>query len=289
MWTPPQPSSSLLSSSPAPVRCPHPCCGATKNSKSTLQEFGNFQSQLDVDDIFVDISHETISFNTIRHYETDPNTGLLVNTYEQPVNGYHFYSQIRNEDERLYVKQMTGETDLNQMYYILQKFKESLLFKPNRVCNYTSKLINICVLYLVLESHGIPVRGNYLSYVDTNIISFMIDCIVRSRILSHWKHNPCTKQLISDLITNYNKNNMLVTVCKFETARERAQFLCDQIKQHGNFTKSISYSEYEKLIKRFENRIHDQMYYNFDKMFLMSLIELPSFTAIIDTAAMSYV
>lgn len=258
-----------------------------KTILSTLQEFGSFQSQLDVDDIFVDVSHETISFNTIRQYETDPNTGLLINVRERSMNGYHFYSQVPTDEERMYIRHATNETDLNQMYFILQKFKESLLFKPNRVCNYTSKLINICVMYLVLESHGVPVRGNYLSYVDTNIISFMIDCIARSRVLSHWKHNPCTRQLISDLIANYHKNNMLVAVCKLETARDRAQFLCDQIKQHGNFGKTVSYAEYEKLLKRYETRINDKTYYNFDKMFLMSLLELPSFTAIINTAAIS--
>lgn len=252
---------------------------------STLQEFGSFQSQLDVDDVFVDISHETVSFNTIRYYENDPKTGLLINTVERETNGHSFYSQVFSDEEKMHIREMNRETDLNQMYFILQKFKESLLFKPNRVCNYTSKLINICILYLVLESHSIPVRGNYLMYVDTNIISFMIDCIARSRVLGHWKHNPCTRQLIADIVTNYHKNNMLVAVCKLDTARDRAQFLCDQIKQHGNLTKAISYAEYEKLIKRYVIKVDGVSYYSFDKMFLMNLVELPSFTAIIDTAA----
>lgn len=252
---------------------------------STLQEFGSFQSQLDVDDIFVDVSHETVSFNTIRQYKNDIMTGLLIEATEREVDGYHFYSQVPTDEEKMYIREITNETDLNQMYFILQKFKDSLLFKPNRVCNYTSKLINICIMYLVLESHAIPIRGNYLSYVDTNIISFMIDCIARSRVLGHWKHNPCTRQLICDLVANYHKNNMLVSVCKLETARERAQFLCEQIKQHGNLSKTISYAEYEKLIKRYVIKVNDTMYYSFDKMFLMNLVELPSFTTIIDTAA----
>lgn len=252
---------------------------------STLQDFGTFQSQLDVDDIFVDVSHETVSFNTIRQYENDSMTGLLIESTEREVHGYHFYSQVPTDEERMYIREITKETDLNQMYFILQKFKDTLLFKPNRVCNYTSKLINICIMYLVLESHAIPVRGNYLSYVDTNIISFMIDCIARSRVLGHWKHNPCTRQLICDLVANYHKNNMLVSVCKLETARERAQFLCERIKQNGNLSKTISYAEYEKLINRYVIKVDDTAYYSFDKMFLMNLVELPSFTTIIDTAA----
>lgn len=251
---------------------------------SSIQLFGNFQSLFEVDDEFVDISHETISFNTIRQYKNDDMTGLLLESKEHVVNGYHFYSQVPTNEEKMHIRELTMETDLNQMYFILQKFKDSLLFKPNRVCNYTSKIISICILYLVLESHAIPVRGHYLYYADTNIISFMIDCIIRSRVLSHWKNNPCTRQLINDLMTNYNKINLLVSVCRFDTARERAQFLCEQIKRRSNVSKALSYNEYEQLIKRYVTKIDNVSYYNFDKIFLLSLVELPSFMTIIDTA-----
>lgn len=254
-----------------------------------LMSVNNMQQQFDVDDEFVNVGCESISLDPVRVYVNDPETGLLVSCTEQTVDGVSFYSQLgANDAEKIRLRQYTNETDLNQIYFILNRLTDSLLFKQNRLCCNYAKLINICLLYMLLLRYAIPVRGNHINYNRLNLLAFIVDCFIRGRILSHWQLGSCTKQLLTDLITNYAKENPMVGMCRLDNPRDRAQYILHTMQtttdtSTANIVKCLSYDEYDKILEesKWLNQTTGKQYYNLDHTFISKFVQMHGFNMLL--------
>jgi len=259
-----------------------------KNTEKILDAFALFSkihSDMDLDDSFVDITYESITFDPIRVYENDPETNLLISAKETTINGISFYSQLGVENEmlKLEIRKQTNEDDLNQMYYTLEKFKESMLFQRTRICNNSSKLFNMCILFLAIQTNSTPISGRYLANLYTNTISYMFDILLRSRIIQYWYKYPCTRQLLADLVKNYSKTNPMVNICKFNNAKDRANFVIKHIRDSKEcvLLKNISYSFYEKFLNESTMVIAGETFYNFNETYLRNMLQQQSFEFLI--------
>lgn len=120
--------------------------------------FGDLGRSIYVDDTCIDASTEAITFHTIRVYENGK-TGLLLRHAHTTWHGLSFYSQFgNNEPLKARVRLEMNETDLNQMYYILECFEKSPLFHKTRVCNHTVRVTNLCLFYLSLIDNSQPIE-----------------------------------------------------------------------------------------------------------------------------------
>lgn len=262
---------------------------SNKQSKDTEQmlkcvtTFGDLGRSIDVDDTFIDASTEGITFDPIRVYENDK-TGLLVGHTHTTWHGLSFYSQLGDDEPlKARVRQEMNETDLNQMYYMLECFEKSLLFHKTRVCNHTVKLTNLCLFYLTLIDNSRPIENMCDTDLKNNIMGYLIDVVVRSRVITKWRLNPCSKNLILDMVRNYNDQNHMVMMCKLETPRERAAYILKALSESPETHKAVanlSYSEYEKVLEQSAYTINDSRYYVFKSKFIHDIVATQGFAAL---------
>lgn len=255
----------------------------TQRMLSCITMFGDLGRSIDVDDTFVDASTEGITFDPIRKYENDK-TGLLVRHTLTPYAGLSFYSQFGdNSTIKAQVQREMNETDLNQMYYMLECFEKSLLFDKTRMYNHTVKVTNLCLFYLSLIDNSLPIENMCDSDLKNNILGYLIDVVVRSRVITKWRLNPCSRNLIQDMVRNYDGRNHMVMMCKLETARERADYILKALSKSPETSKAVaglSYSEYEHVLERSAYTINGEKYFVLKSEFVHGIVATQGFAAL---------
>lgn len=255
----------------------------TEHMLNCVTMFGDLGRSIDVDDTFVDASTEGITFDPIRVYKNDK-TGLLVSHAHTTWRGLSFYSQFGDDEPlKARVRREMNETDLNQMYYMLECFEKSLLFHKTRVCNYTVKVTNLCLFYLSLIDNSRPIENMCDTDLKNNIMGYLIDVVVRSRVITKWRLNPCSKNLILDMVRNYNDQNHMVVMCKLETPRERAEYILKALSESPETHKvvaNLSYGEYEKVLEQSAYAINGSRYYVFKSEFVHSIVATQGFATL---------
>lgn len=257
----------------------------TEHMLNCVTMFGDLGRSIDVDDTFIDASTEGITFDPIRAYRNDKTTGLLVSHAHTTWCGLSFYSQFGDDEQQLKerVRRQMNETDLNQMYYMLECFEKSLLFHKTRVCNHTVKVTNLCLFYMSLIDNSRPIENMCDTDLKNNIMGYLIDVVVRSRVITKWRLNPCSKNLIMDMVRNYNDHNHMVMMCKLETPRERAEYILKALSESPETHRavaSLSYSEYEKVLEQSAYTINDGRYYVFKSQFIHSIVATQGFATL---------
>lgn len=255
----------------------------TEHMLNCVTVFGDLGRSIDVDDTFIDASTEGITFDPIRMYKNDK-TGLLVRHSHTTWRGMSFYSQFGDDEQlKARVRREMNETDLNQMYYMLECFEKSLLFHKTRVCNHTVKVTNLCLFYLSLIDNSRPIENVCDTDLKNNIMGYLVDVVVRSRVITKWRLNPCSKNLILDMVRNYNDRNHMVMMCKLETPRERAEYILKALSESPETHKAVSnlsYSEYEKVLEQSAYTINDIRYYVFKSRFIHGIVATQGFATL---------
>lgn len=263
--------------------------GSNKHSRDTEQMlkcitmFGDVGRSIDVDDTFVDASTEGITFDPIRKYEND-RTGVLVRHTHTTWRGRSFYSQFGDDVALMArVRRKMNETDLNQMHYMLECFEKSLLFHKTRLYNNTVKVTNLCLFYLSLIDNSLPVENMCDTDLKNNFLGTLIDVVVRSRVITKWRLNHCSRNLIQDMVRNYDGKNHMVAMCRLETPRERADYILRTLSETHETRKAIaglSYGEYEKVLEESAYTINGDRYYVFKSKFVHGIVATQGFAAL---------
>lgn len=211
----------------------------TQSNIKACSSFNEIQNNIELDGTCVDVSLKSIEFDSFRKYENDPETGLLINVAEDvQLYDCSFYTQL-TENCVLEARKLSNDSDLNRIYYILKMFENSMTFHEDRVPSSCTKLMNICLYYILLIQNATPVRDHCSKYLSHNIIGFMADAFIRSRVLTHWRNNSCRAYLMQDLVTNYSRENLLVNLCRLNTPQERVDYLKQYFQQADEFVYNL--------------------------------------------------
>lgn len=250
---------------------------------SHIMDFLNFAAQLgkdiDVDDNYIDINTNGISFDIIRKYITDPITGILMSA--DPIvhdSNIQLYSQLSNEQDVLEIRKLYNDTDFNRIQYYLTCFEKTLMFRSGFVYSRTVKVTNLALFYLCLLNHSRPIDKLCSNDLKANILSYIIDVILRSRVIQAWQKEASSKKLISDLLKNYDKNNHILNLCQLNSAKMRANYFLNQLSKKpelSEYIDHIKYESYETLIDRFKQVIDGKEYYMLGSQFITDAATMP--------------
>lgn len=248
-----------------------------------MTKIANLSQNLDLDDGFYDLTCPNVSFDRIRKYIVDDYTGILVSAEPTTIMGVGLYSQISNNNPQEMadminqIRVATDDTDFNRMQYYLQVVENLLLFRPGYLCESTAKLGNIALFHLCLVSQSRPLEGNSSNDLRANILSYMIDVIVRSRLTQMWQRDPTASRLLHDMTQNYDKHNHLVQLSLMRSSKERANYIIKSLKNvkdanvHGGLTKYLDYDVYMEALEKFRINIENADYYYLNNEFIVKL------------------
>ncbi|ACH96249.1 GrBNV_gp36-like protein [Oryctes rhinoceros nudivirus] len=235
---------------------------------------GQMAKNLDVDATYVDIASIGVSFDVIRNYVVDDQTGVLKAAEPTIMNGYQLYSQIPNDELIRSIRSATNDTDFNRMQYYLAHFEKQLTFKPGYVLNQTPKFINMAFFFMCLYSESIPILGYSSNDLKGNILSHIVDVVIRSRVMQAWQRDTHTKVLLNDLYKNYDNRNHIIKLAQLTCARDRAQFFLNLVKNKGELANILDqnfYNRYESLLESFKLEIDGNTYYLLGASFICEL------------------
>lgn len=258
--------------------------------KSVL-EFLEFTSDMskkfDLDDDYIDVTSECITFDLIRKYSVDHN-GILVSAEPHPYKTCEFYSQLPNSNDILLVRNLNQDTDFNRMQFALCSFEKTLTFQPGYIYDKTVKLTNLALWYLILYS--MSRRIDTLCSVDlrSNMIAYMIDIVIRTRVIQAWQRSISGRKLLTDMIKNYDNKNHIVSLCKLATPRERAQYMLkiladmqssSEVREDASMknipieaiVSNLNYDWYEEALETTVQIIHNRKYYVFTSDFVVQI------------------
>lgn len=248
-----------------------------------LDFISNASRDLKIDDEYVDSTQSCITFDVIRRYENDPSTGLLISSEPEPYDdGLQLYSQTNDNDLMMKIRKERNDTDMNRFHYCLSAFDKTLRFVPGYVYDRTVKVINLALAHLCLVSASHPIEGFSSNDLKSNILAYIIDVVIRSRVIQAWQRDPASRVLMSDLTRNYDKENVLVALCKLKGPKERAKLLLHEFSKAPEcieLCEQLSYESYEQLLEQSRRTIDGRDYYAFDNKFLLELLKLNSFEA----------
>lgn len=248
-----------------------------------LDFINNASRDLKIDDEYVDSTQPCVTFDVIRRYENDPSTGLLTASDPEPYGDLQLYSQINDDDDlAMRIRRERNDTDMNRFHYCLSAFDKTLRFLPGYVYNRTVKVINLALAHLCLVSASHPIEGYSSNDLKSNVLAYIIDVVIRSRVIQAWQRDPASRLLMSDLTKNYDKENVLVALCKLKGPKERAKLLLREFNKApecAELCEQLSYESYEQLLDRSRRTIDGRDYYAFDNQFLLELLKLNSFEA----------
>lgn len=238
-----------------------------------------------VDEPYVDATTEGISFDPIRRYENDPTTGVLVRHANVGWGGRSFYSQFGDDDAtKANVRKEMNETELNQIYYTLERFEQTLLFHGTRAYSQTIRLFSLCMFYLALVENSRPLQDMCEVDMSHCIIGYMMDMFVRSRVVTKWRQSPCARNVIMDITRNYDRTSLLVVLSTMETARERAEYYLRNFAKQSEDSRKIvtlmSYAEYEKLLQETVHTINGVRYYVLRRDFVQTVLSTQAFNSL---------
>lgn len=258
--------------------------------KSVL-EFLEFTSDMskkfDLDDDYIDVTSECISFDLIRKYIVDKN-GILISADPMAYKKYEFYSQLPTAEDVLLVRNLNHDTDFNRMQFALCSFEKTLTFQPGYIYDKTVKLTNLALWYLILYS--MSRRIDTLCSVDlrSNMIAYMIDIVIRTRVIQAWQRSTSGRKLLTDMIKNYDNKNHIVSLCKLATPRERAQYMLKiladmqssaEVRNDASMknipieaiVSNLNYDWYEEALETTAQIIHNRKYYVFTSDFVVQI------------------
>lgn len=236
---------------------------------------GQIAKDLDVDEEYVDSSSMGITFDLIRNYIVDSNTNVLISAEPIAIDGIQLYSQLGgNRDAIQSIREATNDTDLNRIQFCLAHFEKQLTFSPGYVLNQTIKIINLAFFFMCLYSESSPVLGYSSNDLKGNILAYIVDVVVRSRVMQAWQRDNNTKILLSDLSKNYDNRHNIIKLSQLTSARERAQFFLNLIKNKGEVAKVIDqnfYNRYISVLEKFKLSIDGCDYYLLGASFIAEL------------------
>lgn len=240
---------------------------------------------LELDDNFYDVTATNISFDRIRSYNVDPDTNILVSAEPTTYDHYQLYSQVQTamlhaDDQpdaiNLRIREATNDTDFNRMQYCLMCVEKFLLFREGYICESTAKLGNLALFHLCLVSESRPILNYSSNDLRGNILSYMIDMVVRSRLIQYWQRFPTTARLLNDMSRNYDNNNHVVRLCQMKSARDRAQHILNSLKNvkdtnTTSLTDTLNYDLYHETLQLFRLTIDGIEYYHLGSEFILKL------------------
>lgn len=241
---------------------------------------------LDVTDEYDDAESCGVSFDVIKMFVVDTTTGVLQYATPTPVHTsqlspyvshdlvggeIHLYSQLgENEAAINFIREKNNDTDFNRLQYYLAHFTKQLTFAPGYVINQTSKMINLALFFLCVYAESRPILGYCSNDLISNMLGFIVDVAIRTRVTQAWRRGKDTSLLLRDLSRNYDANNYAVKISKLPTARARAScFLKDvKDKQAAKLLNIEFFDKYMDLISRHSLPIANSRYYLFNSEFL---------------------
>lgn len=249
-----------------------------------IQWASDVASQMDVDVEYVDTASIPLSFDVIRNYNVDSKTGILTSADQVSISNIQLYSQLNGDKSKIQqIREQTNDTDFNRMQYCLAHFENHLMFKPGYLLSQTPKLINMGLVYLCLSSESAPVRGFSSNDIKGNLLSYIIDVVIRSRVIQAWQRDINTKILLKDLFKNYDTRNHIVQLSQMDTSRERAQFFLRLIQRKGELSKILNtdfFNKYMDLLAKHKLTIENQDFFTLGSEFIIEMVSLFSINKI---------
>lgn len=235
-----------------------------------------FYEETNLDGDYINIDSKAITFDKIRRYNVNSANGILISCEDvSTADGYELYSQIENLQDHKRIREMTNDTDFNRIQYVLSCLEKFLLFHPGYILNTTIQIINLAYLYSLIYLSSLPIKSNCSNDLKGNIIGYVIDVIIRSRVINHWQRNPNSAKLLSDLTANYNRDHIIVKMCKLDSARERAKLVISLFSKHSKqLIEELNYDKYIKLLEENAQIIEKEQYYVFNIQTVYSLIKI---------------
>lgn len=230
--------------------------------------------KLQLSDRFVDMgATPPPQSDKIKKFVNDPETRLMVGCRDVPYMGYHFYSQIEDPEVVRRVRLACSDTDYNQMQLYLKYLENMLLLTPGYICEDTTKITNIALVFLLHVIDSRPIEGKSTNDLRGNYLGYLMDFLLRSRLIHAWQRNENTRRLLEDMKKNYEPDNFMVKLCALPTAAERAQFFISSLKRKDKFNlgDKLKYSEYERHLKKYTFFIEGRFYYCFGTDYIMEL------------------
>lgn len=230
-----------------------------------------------IEESFENSTTDGILMDTIRMYVNSPDTGLLISAEPYPFGDVSVYSQLSPEDV-LRVRELTNATDLNHMYYVLHCYEQALLFKPNRLYNNTTDIVNLVLVHILLAMKSAPLQNQCANDLKNNLMAFLVDAVIRTRLISKWKLHKCTNMMLADITNRYCKNNIMVKLCRLDTAKDRANEVYKTFYEYTQkepklkpLLATLSFSNYENVLNSTVHAIMNKNYYILSTGFLKSL------------------
>lgn len=247
----------------------------------------DISKDLDVEDEHTDIDTHAINTDIIRNYIVDQQTGILISCEPITYNNYSLYSQITDANLKLELRKHLNDTDFNRIQYELSCYEKILLFQPHYIYNKTVKIVNLTLFYLNLISESKSIEGYSMMDVKSNLFGYILDVILRSRLIQAWHRNPMTKKLLMDIIKNYDENHPLVNLCRLETGKARANYLLKQlhkVPEFSKYTQPLNFSIYENILNKCIQEYNNSTYYVFNNQFLLYIATVPELKTLIECA-----
>lgn len=259
---------------------------------NTFMEFIKFSSRvskdMDIDEDYYDVTTSGLSFDIIRQYVNDPHTGILKAAEPTTQFGYQLYSQIPDgpqyEQMVFEIRNQTNDTDFNRIQLHLSHFERTLTFTPGYVYSTTLKLKCLALFYVALYSESRPVTDYCSNDLKGNLLSYILDCVIRSRIIQAWQRDNATNRLANDMAKNYDSRIPYIKMCQLRTARERAQHFIDQLRNNKDLKKCLphlNYDLYVECLNKSKLLIDGQTYYLLNSEFISHVaVNLPDLQSI---------
>ena len=253
------------------------------NISTSFMEFIKFSTEigknLDIEDDYLDITTEGISFDVIRRYEVCPNTRVLISAEPAIAQGiYQLYSQVPlDEHYNINIQNIRNEmndTDLNRIHYCLLQFEKTLRFENGYIYSRILKLKCLALYYICLYMESNPLQNYCDNDLKGNMLSYILDCVVRSRVIQAWQRYPISKTLTHDISKNYNDRIHMIKLCQLPCARERAQYLIQIVRdkpEMQRYLQHINYDSYVSTLDKTKLVIENEEYYVFNNEFITSL------------------
>lgn len=226
-----------------------------------------------------------LTFDVIRKYTIDPETNLLETVEERQwfckrTNKYvSFYSQL-TDDEVSQVRREFNDTELNRIHYVLMTYENILLFRPNYILDYMIRYLTVSAFMICLCSHSININGFSLNDLIPHYLCYMLDIIIRTRLVTAWQKDPHCRALLKDMAYNYEKNYLSNSVL-IEDPIERAKVVLSELKRYYNempdppiqsMLENLDLNDYITLLNNCSININDKIYYEFNTQTFENLL-----------------
>ena len=238
----------------------------------------NLIEQVDIVDEHVDVSTCGISFDPLRMYVNEESGPMLVSSELTTVGEYSFYSQMPTDDAREEARQLTNDSLLNRLYYCAQHHERTLCFETSYLYNSSLKIMTLAFAYYVLVSLSAPIHRRSSNDLKSHYFSYILDMLIRTRLIKHWQLTSAGQSLLNDVTYNYDMKNPMVKICSLKTVRDRVNYTKQLLNQSplGRIGDALNYDEYEKCLAENAVSLQGSTYYKFDTKFLTSVFLMSS-------------